>query len=268
MEGNPDVDQAVLSQWHRSLVLVETSYITSHLIGVGMKFTQELEEGIFLKRYKRFFADIRWQGETIVAHVANTGSLKSCNDPEQACLFSVSDNPERKLKYSLEMIRSKGGAWVGVNTSIPNKIVMEALEKKLFSHWQDFDQIQHEVKISAETRLDFVLKKTGQEKFHYIEVKNVTLAVEGVAQFPDAVTTRGQKHLIELMKLIEQGHSCEIIFTVQRNDCHAFSAALEIDPEYAKLLHKAVSAGLRVTPAVVDLSPREVKLSSKLLPLL
>ncbi len=241
-----------------------------------MKYKNKLDQGVFLKRYKRFFADIEWQGQALVAHVPNTGSLKSVNNPGQACLFSHSDNPERKLKQTLEMIQAPTGAWVGVNTSTPNAVVREALEavlsKKIkapaaWEHWCGFDAVQPEFKITPETRLDFALSKKNSDKKHFIEVKNVTLLVDKMVQFPDAETTRGQKHLSELMKLMEAGHTAEILFTVQRNDGEVFSPADDIDPEYGRLLRLAVRQGLRVTPLVVNLSEDEATLSERLLPL-
>jgi sugar fermentation stimulation protein A len=240
-----------------------------------MKFASKLHEGIFLKRYKRFFADVEFQGSTVVAHVANTGSLKSVNIPGQQCLISESTNPERKLKFSLEMIKSQAGSWVGVNTSVPNMIVKETLQLWVgrhdkvphpFSAWSHYDELKPEHKISAETRLDFSLKKTSSDKLHFIEVKNVTLAEDGIAKFPDAVTERGQKHLRELMALIDLGHTAEIVFTIQRNDCGSFAPADDIDPEYGKLLREAFHKGVKISPFVVDLSHTEVTLSENLLP--
>ncbi|AHZ86840.1 DNA/RNA nuclease SfsA [Bdellovibrio bacteriovorus] len=241
-----------------------------------MKFHSKLQEGIFLKRYKRFFADIEFQGQQVTAHVPNTGSLKSVNNPGQHCLFSESTNPERKLKYTLEMIKSPTGSWVGVNTATPNTVVRETLHHVVghkkeviggFAHWAAFDEVKPEYKISAETRLDFALKKNNSDKMHFIEVKNVTLAEEGTAKFPDAVTERGQKHLRELMALMEQGHTAEIVFTIQRHDCGSFSPADDIDPEYGRLLREAYQKGLRVSPFVLDLTPESVELSETVLPL-
>lgn len=238
-----------------------------------MKFSSRLQEGLFLKRYKRFFADIEFQGQTLVAHLPNTGSLKSANNPGQPCLFSTSNNPERKLKYTLEMIKSLSGSWVGVNTATPNTVIKETLEKVIgrgsavmgpFSRWAQFDEMKAEYKISAETRLDFALKK--KDKMHFIEVKNVTLCEDGVAKFPDAVTERGQKHLRELMDLMAKGHTAELVFTVQRHDCGSFSPADDIDPEYGKLLREAFHQGLVISPFLLDLSPLEVTLSETLLP--
>jgi sugar fermentation stimulation protein A len=240
-----------------------------------MKYGKKLDEGVFLKRYKRFFADIEWQGQTLTAHVPNTGSLKSANNPGRPCLFSHSDNPERKLKQTLEMIQAPTGAWVGVNTATPNAVVRETLEMviaqpnnkwpKSWSHWTEFENVKPEFKISAETRLDFALSKKNSDKKHFIEVKNVTLAEGKIAMFPDAETTRGQKHLQELMKLMDEGHTAEILFTVQRDDCETFAPADEIDKEYGRLLRVAAKKGLRITPLVVTLSPVEALLSDCLL---
>lgn len=240
-----------------------------------MKYSRPLDEGVFLKRYKRFFADIEWKGQQLTAHVPNTGSMKSVNNPGSACLFSHSDNPERKLKQTLEMIRAPSGAWVGVNTATPNTVVRETLMAsvgqgaklpKNWQHWGAFDEVKPEFKISAETRLDFALSKSKSDKKHFIEVKNVTLADGQVAMFPDAETTRGQKHLQELMNLIDEGHTAEILFTIQRSDCAEFAPADEIDPEYGKLLRAAMKKGLKVSPFVVDLSPTEAVLTERLLP--
>jgi sugar fermentation stimulation protein A len=173
-----------------------------------MKRQTPLVEGIFLKRYKRFFADFELAGKIEVAHVPNTGSLKSCNQAQSPCLVSPAKDPERKLRWTLEAIQSQEtGAWVGVNTSLPNHLVREAHGLSLFAHWRDFDDCQWEVKLNAKTRLDFCLTNTRKKKKHYVEVKNVTLAEDGFAKFPDAVTERGQKHLEELMQLMKNGHS-------------------------------------------------------------
>lgn len=241
-----------------------------------MKFAKDLDEGVFLKRYKRFFADVHWNDSTLVAHVPNTGSLKGVNTPGQPCLFSHSDNPARKLKQTLEMIQAKSGAWVGVNTAIPNLVVREALEyvtstvetvEPTWSHWREFRFVKPEFKISAETRLDFALYKDDTGPKHFIEVKSVTMADGKVAQFPDAETTRGQKHLLELMKLVEEGHTAEILFAIQREDCDSFSPAIEIDSEYARLLREAEHKGVRITPLVLSLSPKQATLTPRLLDL-
>ncbi len=230
-----------------------------------MKIQEKIHQGKFLKRYKRFFADIDWNGQVVVAHVPNTGSMKGCNQPGSPCLFTESNNPERKLKFTLEMVQAPSGAWVGVNTSRPNALVKEALEAKLLPHWKGFDEIKPEFKITKESRFDFALLKNGTDKKHFIEVKNVSLSEGSKAMFPDAVTERGQKHLRELIRLQGEGHSCEIVFVVQREDVDSFSAAREIDPDYADLLVETVKAGVRVTPLKTKFKDQELSLQKDLL---
>lgn len=230
-----------------------------------MEIQKKIHQGVFLKRYKRFFADIEWNGSVITAHVANTGSLKSCNQPGQPCLFSESDDSNRKLKYSLEMIQAPSGSWVGINTSWPNTLVKEALLAKHLSHWENWDEVKPEFKITPETRFDFAVMSGG--KRHFIEVKNVTMAEGSVAMFPDAVTERGQKHLRELMRMIDEGHTAELVFVIQRNDVKTFAPADDIDPEYGRLLREAIKKGVRVTPLMTEWKNPKVSLLKTLLPL-
>ncbi|MCX7978620.1 MAG: DNA/RNA nuclease SfsA [Bdellovibrionaceae bacterium] len=226
-----------------------------------MKFTSRLEEGRLCKRYKRFFAEIDVGGAVITAHVPNTGSLKGVLEgPGQICYFSRSDKPERKLSATLELVRTQDGALVGVNTSVPNKIVAEALEARLFDHWSDIKSWRSEAKLNTQTRFDFYVEfKDGRSGF--IEVKNTTMKVEDFICFPDAVTERGQKHLEELAALAREGRYAEIIFVLNRTDARRFRVAHEIDPVYAELLRKAHSAGVIITAAAVEISPSEVRLS-------
>lgn len=214
-----------------------------------MEFPEPLKEGRFLKRYKRFFADIELDGQVVVAHVPNTGSLKSCLEPGCPAWVSPSNNPARKLRYTLEFLKP-GDAWIGVNTQRSNDLVWEVWQSQSFARWTDYDDGVREIKINAETRLDLRLSTLADKEFHhYVEVKNVTLkdGESARAKFPDAVTTRGQKHLQEMMKLIRAGHTAEIVFTIQRDDCTEFSPADDIDPEYGRLLRKAVDQGLTVS---------------------
>lgn len=252
-----------------------------------MKYPRPLKQGTFLKRYKRFFADIEYGGEILTAHCPNTGSMKGCNQPGSLCLFSSHDDPKRKLKHTLEAIRAESGlGWVGINTSYPNLLAKEAFDQRLFSHWDRFDQAKAEAKINAQSRIDLVLWRSEHLKsgksytpqlltdsdcppLHFVEVKNVTLSDEkGGALFPDAVTERGQKHIRELMELMERGHSGEFLFVVQREDCTHFKPAKDIDPEYARLLSQAASKGLKITAAkcrfledslVIDPEPLQVE---------
>ncbi len=253
-----------------------------------MQYHRPLLEGILVKRYKRFFADVDYNGKTILAHVPNSGSMKGCSEPGSPCRFTFDDSPTRKIKYTLQMVRSSQ-SWVGVNTQVPNKIVFEAFEKKLLPHWRKFNCGQREVAINGKTRIDFAFWKNrsrkeaslkdkiefksinlkkSKKKFHFVEVKNVSLSEDGTALFPDSVTERGQKHLKELIQLVEWGHSAEILFTIQRMDVERFAPADHIDAEYGKLLRRANKKGVIITPLLCHLTEKEVLLTKKTLPLL
>jgi sugar fermentation stimulation protein A len=244
-----------------------------------MEFQQPLIEGRFLKRYKRFFADVELDHENVTAHVPNTGSMKTCNTPLSPCLISRSDDPKRALRFTLEAIQA-GSTWVGVNTSWPNKLAVELFVGRKLDHWHRYDSYQTEVKINEQSRFDLVLwssqetavKKWKQEDLakippvHFVEIKNVTLKEGDAAQFPDAVTERGQKHIRELMELIERGFSAEMLFIVQRSDVECFEPATQIDPTYAALLKQAVAIGLVVTAASFTVEPTGIRMH-RLLPI-
>lgn len=245
-----------------------------------MLFEKPLISGTFLKRYKRFFADVKIGKDTVVAHVPNTGSMKGCNTPNSLCLLSKSDDPKRKLQYTFQMIEIDG-TWVGVNTANPNKLAREAFDKGLIPHWKNFDACASEVKISDASRVDMVLwndckelSKSDRPKFpfgkkplcHFVEVKNVTLGENKVAYFPDSVSERAQKHIEELLTLKKKGHSAELLFVVQRDDCKVFKPADHIDPEYGKLLRKAHKEGVMITPVVCKLSEKGIEITKKILP--
>jgi sugar fermentation stimulation protein A len=239
-----------------------------------MKLPAPILEGRFVKRYKRFFADLELEGQLVTAHVPNTGSLISCLEVGASCWVSSNNDPKRKLKYTLQMVEAHGSK-VGVNTGLANALVAEAFQNRAIPHWQKFDCLQAEVKLSAETRLDFALWKSSAERpvsdkitlqnlnsssLHFVEVKNVTLAEGSIAMFPDAVTTRGQKHLDELVGLVDAGHTAEIFFVVQREGCTSFSPARDIDPVYAEKLERAQNAGVIVSAWACDFTPHEIRI--------
>lgn len=225
-----------------------------------MNYSTPLIEGQFIKRYKRFFADILLDGKTVVAHVPNTGSLKGVCDQSYPCRVSDSKNPDRKLKFTLEQIKTPH-SWVGVNTHLTNSLVWEAWTEKQIPHWIDFVDGRKEVKIDNETRLDLAFtKKNGL--MHFVEVKSVSLASPPLALFPDAVTTRGHKHLSVLKKLAEDGHTSEIVFVIQRTDCRQFSPADEIDIEYGKLLRE-VRKKVQISVYPVSLDTNRISLNTK-----
>lgn len=228
-----------------------------------MKFPTKLVKGKIIKRYKRFLADIELEsGELITAHTANTGSMKTCWEPGWKVLCSFHDNPKRKLKYSLELTHN-GKSWILVNTSLPNKIGFEAVEKGLIKELIGYDSIKPEAKI-GKSRIDLLLTKDSGEKC-YVEIKNVTLKGEGdLALFPDGVTERGQKHLRELMDIKSNGDRACMLYIVNRSDVNKFSPATEIDPVYAELLKEAEASGVEILVYQTKITPSEVKIEGSL----
>jgi len=235
-----------------------------------MKYQSKLTPGKILKRYKRFLADVRLEsGEVITAHTPNTGSMKTCWEPEWDVLLSYHDNPNRKLKYGLEMTNN-GKTWINVNTSLTNKIALEALQDKKIPELAHYQYFKPEVKI-GQSRIDILAFNAPEDNHQlatekcYIEVKNVTLLGDNMtALFPDAVSTRGQKHLKELIQIKESGHESAMLYVINREDTNSFSPAVEIDPEYADLLKKAEQSGVKILPYKCKLSESEVKIDQLL----
>lgn len=222
-----------------------------------MDLPSPLLSGTLLRRYKRFLADIQLDdSQTITAHTPNTGSMMQCAVPGYRVLVSRSDNPTRKLPYTLELIEVNQ-SWVDTNTLRANRVVAEGLRCGSLTGLVGY-KVQPEYRF-GESRIDFLLEK-GPEKV-LLEVKNVTLCcAPAIACFPDAVTLRGQKHLRELMTAMHQGYRSIILFLVQRDEAESFSPADQIDPEYGRLLREAVGRGVEalavqtlVTPAAVTL---------------
>jgi len=230
-----------------------------------MKISPAFEEAIFIKRYKRFFADIELSdGSELTIHCANTGSMKNCLSPGQLCWFSRSDNPKRKLPGTLEVITTTGGRLAGVNTARPNKLVVEAIESGVISELQGYDTLRTEVRYGEEnSRIDILLEEGESQCF--IEVKSVTLEAQGKqARFPDAVTSRGAKHLRELMHVVEQGQRGVLVFCVQLSDIEEVCAAEDIDPLYTQTLAEAIAAGVEVLVYGCRLSVDEIVIDRKL----
>ncbi len=228
-----------------------------------MQFDKKIIPGKILKRYKRFLADIELKdGEVITAHTANTGSMKTCWEPGWKVLVSHHDDPKRKLKYSLEMTNN-GDTWIGVNTSLPNKLAKEAIENGTIKELQGFENIRPEYKV-GKSRIDLLLSKGDYKCF--VEVKNVTMhGGDDLAVFPDGVTERGQKHLKELITLKKEGHRAVMLFIVQREDVNRFAPAKEIDPIYSDLLKQAFDQGVEILPYQCELNEKGVEVK-RLLP--
>ncbi len=218
--------------------------------------------GTFIRRYKRFLADIKLDsGEMITAHCPNSGSMKTCLLPNQPVIVTHHPDPKRKLKYTWEMIYN-GSTWIGINTIFANKIVSEAIQKGLIPELFYYNQVLHEKKYGKNSRIDLLLKNNNS--ICYVEVKNVTLVENNLARFPDAVTTRGQKHLKELMNEIQNGNRAVIFFLIQREDADSFAPADDIDPTYGKLLRDAFHAGVEIMAYQCKLSPEEISIWRKL----
>ena len=226
-----------------------------------MKLPQPLLEGTLLHRYKRFFTDIELSDGTVVtAHTPNTGSMKQCAIPGYQVLISQTDNPKRKLKYTLELIRI-GDYWVDTHTQRTNRVVEEALRDGSIAGFEGFS-VKPEYKI-GDSRIDFYLERGGEKVL--IEVKNVTLCCEETtACFPDAVTTRGQKHLRELLTAKEEGYRSIIFFLVQRGEATQFSPADDIDPEYGRLLREVVAEGVEALAYKTVVSSEENRVGEQI----
>ena len=227
-----------------------------------MNFEDKLISGVFIKRYKRFFVDIKIKNKIITAHCPNTGSMQGLLSKGNKVWISKSNNPNRKLKYTLQIIEDNGSK-VGVNTHLTNKIFLHALKNNLVKELDKNIEIKPEVKFGADTRFDFLIKKENYKAF--IEVKNVTLVRKNkVAEFPDAVTLRGAKHIKDLIKASKNGFKNYIAFIIQRDDCSQFAVASDIDPEYSKLLSKAIKKKLNILCYDCKFSSKGIKLNKKI----
>ncbi|MEQ9110247.1 MAG: DNA/RNA nuclease SfsA [Rhodospirillaceae bacterium] len=232
-----------------------------------MKFKSPLLKGTLVKRYKRFFADVVLEsGETVTAHCANSGSMLSVKPEGAPVWISPANNPKRKLQYTWEIVEIEGHK-VGINTAHPNLIVSEAIEAGEIPELAGYDSLRREVKYGQNSRIDALLEAEGKPSC-YVEVKNVTmkrdLTPSGKAEFPDSVTSRGAKHLVELADMVADGHRAVMFYLVQREDCFAFSVAGDIDPDYEAGLIAAMKAGVEVICYQCHVTPKEISISGPL----
>lgn len=226
-----------------------------------MQFSDNILIGTIDKRYKRFLADIEVDGEMITAHTPNTGSMKTCWEKGWKAAIEHVDNPSRKLKYTLHMLHN-GKTWIGVNTSITNKLAIEAIKDGTVKELRGFTDIKPEVKV-GKSRIDIQLKY--DEKLCYVEVKNVTLLGEkNTALFPDAVSSRGLKHLEELISLKKEGHRACMLYIVQREDVDSFSPAWNIDEAYSKKLVEAKKSGVEILVYQCKLNTDQISVNKPL----
>ena len=227
-----------------------------------MNFENKIISGHFIKRYKRFFVDVKIKDRLITAHCPNTGSMLGLLKKGNKVWLSKSNNPKRKLKYTLQIIEDNK-IKIGVNTHLTNKIVLHALKNNLIKEFDKKIQIKSEVKFGSNTRFDFLITKDNFKAF--LEVKNVTLSrINGLAEFPDAVTTRGLKHINELIKARKKGYKIFILYLIQRNDCKSFKIAEDIDGDYSDSLIKAVKKKLKILCYDCKFSSKGIKLNRKI----
>ena len=227
-----------------------------------MEFTKSLIKGKLIKRYKRFFVDVKIDKEIVTAHCPNTGSMKGLLKEGNDVYLLKHNNPKRKLKYGLEIIKAHKYL-VGVNTHMANKIVNHGLSNNLIKELKNNNLIKPEVFFNKETRFDFLVEKGMQKSF--VEVKNVTLFRDNkTAEFPDAITTRGSKHLLALIDAIKEGYNSYLIFLVQIQNMENFKIARDIDSEYYKNYLTAKKAGVNFLAYRCKISHKKIFIEKKL----
>jgi sugar fermentation stimulation protein A len=229
-----------------------------------MDFPDTLLRGRLIKRYKRFMADVILDsGETITAHCANTGAMLGVQEADSEVWLSPARNPDRKLKFTWELIRI-GGGLVGINTAHPNKVVAEAIEGGKIPELTGYDTLRREVKYGKNSRVDILLSQDGRPDC-YVEIKNVHLMrVAGVAEFPDSVSSRAAKHQGELADMVKQGARAVIFYLCQREDCDNFRLAADIDPDYAAAAKAARETGVEAMCYACTLTPEAIAVSRRL----
>lgn len=227
-----------------------------------MEFAPPLQQGILLRRYKRFLADVQLSdGSEITLHCPNTGSMRNCLYPGETVWFSTSDNPKRKYAHTWELMTTPNGSLIGIHSSQANALAEDAINQGIISELTGYDSLSREVKYGDENSRIDILLQAAQKPACYIEVKSCTLLEDGQGYFPDAVSLRGQKHLRELMHMVSLGHRAVLLFVVQHSEITCVAPAAHIDHEYAKLLKIAVLSGVEVLAYRCEISPTEINLA-------
>lgn len=229
-----------------------------------MRFDTPLIPGTLLKRYKRFLADVQLEdGSVVTAHCPNSGSMKGYKNEGLRVWLSKSDNPRRKLAYTWEWVRDENGDLIMVHAAQANALTVEAIEDGTVTELQGYAKLRTEVKYGSQnSRIDILLE--DEDRKCYVEVKSVTMREDDMVMFPDAVTTRGQKHLQELMEMKAAGHRAVLFFAVLREGSERFAAAANIDPDYAALLEKARTQGVEVLMYRAEFDGDAVRLKAPL----
>jgi sugar fermentation stimulation protein A len=227
-----------------------------------MNFENKLISGLFIKRYKRFFVDVKLKNKIVTAHCPNPGSMMGLLNKNNKVWITKSLNLKRKLKFTLQIIEDKDSK-VGVNTHLTNKIVLDALQKSLIKNFDKNIKIVSEQVFGTNTRFDFYLEDKKNKSF--LEVKNVTLKRKnGIAEFPDSITSRGTKHLNELINATKKGFNAYLLFVIQREDCTKFEIAKDIDIEYSKALTKALKNNVKILCYDCKFSSKGIILNNKI----
>ncbi len=229
-----------------------------------MQFPSPLIEGRLIQRYKRFLADVELgSGEVVTAHCANPGSMQGVAEPGSEVWLSRATNPARKLKYTWELVRV-GRHLVGINTGVPNALAEEAIKNGWIPELAGYDDLRREVKYGANSRVDLLLEGAGKPRC-FVEVKNVHLKRErGLAEFPDAVTVRGTKHLNELANVVATRERAVMLYLVQRGDCDRFALADDIDQTYAQTLAMAQASGVEALVYACKITKRAIRVERAL----
>ena len=231
-----------------------------------MRFHAPLIKGQLIKRYKRFMADVTLaNGDVVTAHCANSGSMISVDEPGAEVWLSPAKNPDRKLKFTWEMIRIKRSL-VGINTQHPNTLVAEAIVAGKVPSLTGFDNLRREVKYGNNSRID-VLLEMADGRNCYVEVKNVTMRRDltkgAPVEFPDGITARGAKHLAELSDMVKEGHRAVMFYLLQRGDADSMAIARDIDPTYGEALDKARQSGVEVVAFNCKLTPKGINVAKQ-----
>ena len=225
-----------------------------------LRFETPLVRATLIKRYKRFLSDhLLEDGQKITASCPNTGAMTGAKEPGQHSYLSYDPNSKRKYPYVWQLVECDG-ALTSINTHLPNKLIHHALERRQIEPFKEYHNIRREVPYAQSSRVDFLLSQTGLSDC-YLEVKAVHMSrSKGLAEFPDAVTTRGTKHLNDLSQMREQGHRAALLFVIQRADCTKFQLAHDIDPGYAKALKDAKKVGVAFYAYTCTITPKAIAL--------
>jgi len=223
----------------------------------------KLIKGKLVKRYKRFLADVKLDnGKVVTTHCPNSGRMIECSTPGNIVYLSYHDNPKRKLKYTWELIKMPSSL-VGVNTNVPNLLVFNTIKEGNIPELTGYTEFNREKRVGKNSRIDIFLEKK-KRKPCYVEVKNCTLVRDKIASFPDAVTSRGLKHLKELQELINNKNRCVMFYLIQRIDAHTFTPEYQIDPAYGKELKKAKQNGVEILVYDVKINLNKIAINKKI----